>query len=105
MEVLFFHRYNLTPHTPVTDAMTSDDSSMCKNREFSGTIQRIAVKPDISPNWRTPIPYLSARMGSSRAPGADIGTWRTKKPATGILWRVDVRQFGGEAKKAGWGLI
>ena len=34
MEILLFHRFALTPHTPATDAMTLDDTSGYKSRQF-----------------------------------------------------------------------
>ena len=35
-------------------------------------------------------------MGPCRAPGVDIGTWRTKDARLSVLGQVDVRLFGGE---------
>lgn len=42
MEILFFHRLNLTPHSPIIKAMTSDDLHDCKFGNYTALLQALA---------------------------------------------------------------
>ena len=77
MEIVSFHRWSLTPHSPATTAMTLDDTSDRKNRNNREEFQQIPHFFQVSPNRRTPnrCPCLSKCGPGAR--NADIAPWRT----------------------------
>jgi hypothetical protein len=94
MEILLFHRFALTPHTPVTNAMTLDDTSGCKSRYFLNRIHAFSPESIILPNSRTanPFPGVSTAGCGERMP--NIRGMFTATPVVTHRKGLPVRLFG-----------